>query len=198
LLADQPYPGLIAFEVTRVMRHVSMVLGPLLAVASVTVAMIGTVAACWLGSLAVLEASGVHSTPVVRFFCASCTLAGLASELIKLALAPQLGEQIAGRRRWQTVVLVLWGSCIMYGSLMPILLLMNVPIWPAAGGAVFALSAISWAFTQLMSGLLPAVNWTTSSPAVTVDHFDRSEWQSEAGPASRSRNERRREATRPA
>jgi hypothetical protein len=170
LLADRSR-GLTIPDVTHAMRRMSTILGPVLAVTFVAAAFIGTTSACWLGSLAALEASGVGSAPVLRFLCTSCTVVAFASEMLKLALASRLGHPIAGRRRCQAVVVVLWGTCVMYGSLMPAFLMMNMPIWPATGGAMFAFCATTWAFIQLASGLAPVVNWSTSRQPGIVDHL---------------------------
>jgi IclR helix-turn-helix domain len=150
----------------RVAQRSSLVLGLVLTVTFVTVAMVGTTLACWLGSLAVLQASGVDSTLVVRFLCASCALVGFAAEMFKLGLATKMSQQGC---RCPTVVIVLWVSCVTCAWLMPVLLLAHAPIWPRGGG-LFVSCAGVWAFVQLASGLAPAVHWSASSRQTPVNH----------------------------
>jgi hypothetical protein len=150
----------------RALQRMSTVLGPVLAVAFVAVALVGTISASWFGSLAFVKASGMDSARAVSHFTASFTTVATAFEILKLALATQLG---IGRLHHQIIALLLWAICVAYGWLMPVLLLVHVPIWPATGDAVF-LCAVVWAFVQAVSGLLPAARWSTSDELGVVDH----------------------------
>jgi Crp-like helix-turn-helix domain len=163
-------PDRTPLGVTDALRRLLVTLGPVLAVALVAVAFVGTTVASWLGSVAILEASGIRSAYALHALSANFTIVGLAAEILKVALAPQLDK---GRLHRQTVVLVAWVLCVMYGWLMPVLLLMHMPIWPAAGGAVF-LCAVKWAFVQVMSGLVLSVRWSTSGELGIVDHLSAS------------------------
>jgi hypothetical protein len=149
------------------LQNISQILGPVLTVAVVAVVFVGTISASWFGSLAFIKASGMDSARAVSHFSASFTIVAIAFEIPKLALATRLG---IGRLRHQIIVLVLWAVCVAYGWLMPVLLLVHVPIWPATGDAVFSVCAVVWAFVQVMSGLLPAVRWSISDELGIVDH----------------------------
>jgi hypothetical protein len=142
-----------------------LTLGPAVAAAFVATAFVGTPVACWFGIVALVKAAGI-SGGFALAVCVSCALLGMAAELLKLALATQLGQL---GRRCTTVVLGLWASCVAYLSLMPVLLLAQLPVW-SAGAGVFVACAGGWAFIQAASGLAPAVHWVTPIQHATVHH----------------------------
>jgi hypothetical protein len=155
-----------AGRMLRTLLDMSTTLGPVAATALVVASVVGTPAACWFGSVALVDASGMPFTARAGAFCASCTILGVAAEMLKLGLAPRLGLQ--GGYRCQTVFLLFWVLCVAYAWLIPILLLAHALIWPTGGG-VFVVCAIAWAFVQVMSGLAPAVNWSASTRQTRVD-----------------------------
>ena len=146
-------------------------LGILAAAAFIGASVAGTVASGWFLGEAL---SPLRGGPIVGPLSLGMVLALLAGlvEGFRLILA-WTGERIWRHSRFQALALAapLWLACTVYCTLIPLLALAFLPVFPTGADALTIL-APGWTVVQLAAGLVPGIAWvpdggrSTAEPAI--------------------------------